>query len=764
MRLVFRRHRSVATRLRSRSNVRRLAFEGLERRELLTTFNVTSNDLTGPGSLLKAVELANQTPGLDTIQFEPGLQIDLTNGPLSGELGVVRLTESAVIDGAHSTVFSTPVWISSAGDINNDSTVDNPFTIEASPSMRFLQVGTVGEDNSGIEVTVRNLKAEQLNQFARGELNSSLTVENVEMTGFRAVTHPEDSFIQGTFRNLTIRDTAISRSKNFGELVYAGDSAFIFVGGIGGSGDLVMENVTMIDNYSAGAILWTGGSATIVSSRFVASGGIQMFDTNATIVNSVFDLVSSDENSNSIFAGAASQIDLIASTVRVEFHGDPPSSSGVEFNGRPLLASGGHITLKGSAVYGGQADSEFGQFPGIAYYATQGGTLSADNFSWVSPVDDQSSEALKLLFQNPNLRTEAPGLSTDLFEAYPQSVTPLLGTPEDLGALIDVIPEAGTGGANELVNPIDGQPILLDALGNPRVDGNDRRNIGAVQLTLAPHLTLDATGDGSATLSWSQPLDSPTGPITGYTVFYREAGLGSWTEVAVPSPAITGFTVAGLTNGVTYEFEVAAVKQGGVGPRSNLVEATPYGAVQPPQPVATPGVYQVELNWAVPAAGGYAISGYGVYYRLTGAATWTYFGETTDTSVNVTGLQPGTDYEFGLKTKTTAGQLSSQLGTTAASTLDDLGELFTNLREQVDLLCDSGVLNQGQCRSLLVKLDRAELKVSQNKVHVAINQLNALNQEVTGYGRGSVLTTEETDRLLDPLDRLIEDLQSLWGN
>ena len=66
--------------------------------------------------------------------------------------------------------------------------------------------------------------------------------------------------------------------------------------------------------------------------------------------------------------------------------------------------------------------------------------------------------------------------------------------------------------------------------------------------------------------------------------------------------AETAVRIVGFTNGVTYEFEVAAVTAAGDGPRSNLVSATPYGPVQPPQPVATPGVYEVELDWSVPTA------------------------------------------------------------------------------------------------------------------------------------------------------------------
>ena len=44
-----------ARRLQSKRNVRKLAIEGLEHRELLTTFNVTSSDLTWPMATTKEV-------------------------------------------------------------------------------------------------------------------------------------------------------------------------------------------------------------------------------------------------------------------------------------------------------------------------------------------------------------------------------------------------------------------------------------------------------------------------------------------------------------------------------------------------------------------------------------------------------------------------------------------------------------------------------------------------------------------------------------
>lgn len=56
----------------------------------------------------------------------------------------------------------------------------------------------------------------------------------------------------------------------------------------------------------------------------------------------------------------------------------------------------------------------------------------------------------------------------------------------------------------------------------------------------------------------------------------------------------------------------------------------------------------IALSWtAASFAGGSAITGYNVYYRITGSGSlWTLFGNTAGTSSTVTGLTTGTNYDF----------------------------------------------------------------------------------------------------------------------
>jgi hypothetical protein len=626
-----------------------------------TTFNVTSTSLTGPGSFLEAVENANDTPGPDIIQFDPDLRIDLTSNDRAYREGVFHITESVTIDGAGSTVFSNPTWVSTAGDINNDDDADNPGTIINTPAMRFLRIGNRGRDNSDIDVRVENLNCEQLNNFAKAQDGVSLTLENVTVQGNRSIAPTQDAFISGSFENLTIKNSTLSNSVTFAEAAYVGNSLWTFAGGIAGNGNLEMENVTMRNNQSAGAVLWTGGTVTIVSSRFIYAGGIQVLDSDATIINSAFDFgFEGDVGYNSVVAGPGASIDLIASTVVTGFHGSSP-----DYNGLPLQAYGGTINLTETAVYGGASNLPEGDLPGLAYYATEGGAFTADDHSWVSPVDDQSANDLRDLFDNSELLTEDPGLSRD-FLPYPQSITPLaVGTDEEPGVLIDVI----DGGLF-----FDGSEITLDVLGNARVDGNEKRDIGAVQLNLAPHLAVESTREGAVGLVWNKPLD-PVPPLTGYEICY---GTGTdpdlsgaapcpGTIVDVPGADKLTATVENLVNGTPYWFYVRGVSPA-AGPWSNGVTDTPFAPIEPPDVTATPGDREVQLSWPEPAAGGHpGPLLYSVVYRPVGTDAWVAGPSLlSDLTSTIPGLMNGTPYEFGVYATANDGA-KSELGSATAT-------------------------------------------------------------------------------------------------
>ncbi|HLY81593.1 MAG TPA: fibronectin type III domain-containing protein, partial [Acidimicrobiales bacterium] len=91
----------------------------------------------------------------------------------------------------------------------------------------------------------------------------------------------------------------------------------------------------------------------------------------------------------------------------------------------------------------------------------------------------------------------------------------------------------------------------------------------------APTLTAATSGNGQVGLSWTAPSSDGGSQITNYTI-YR--GTTSGGEVFLATIGnVTSYVDAGLTNGMTYYYTVAAVNVAGTGPMSNELSATPAG-------------------------------------------------------------------------------------------------------------------------------------------------------------------------------------------
>jgi hypothetical protein len=75
----------------------------------------------------------------------------------------------------------------------------------------------------------------------------------------------------------------------------------------------------------------------------------------------------------------------------------------------------------------------------------------------------------------------------------------------------------------------------------------------------APTALSALAGNGEVTLSWLPPSSDGGSPLTNYVVEYKLSSDSSWTVFATPVSTSTTATVTGLTNGVSYDFEVSAV-------------------------------------------------------------------------------------------------------------------------------------------------------------------------------------------------------------
>jgi hypothetical protein len=164
--------------------------------------------------------------------------------------------------------------------------------------------------------------------------------------------------------------------------------------------------------------------------------------------------------------------------------------------------------------------------------------------------------------------------------------------------------------------------------------------VGAVQ---GVHLT---PGDGSITLSWAAPLRAPgSAAVVDYKARCR-AGDGEWIEADEGVSLETTAIVEGLTNGVEYQCEVAAV-----GTASEGAWTAASTAVAPMAPPGTPAKPTVEaadnsVRITVTPLGEPGVSAYRYECSGDGGATWSPAVEVgaVDTTARIGGLKNGAQY------------------------------------------------------------------------------------------------------------------------
>jgi hypothetical protein len=155
-------------------------------------------------------------------------------------------------------------------------------------------------------------------------------------------------------------------------------------------------------------------------------------------------------------------------------------------------------------------------------------------------------------------------------------------------------------------------------------------------------------GATSATVTWVAPASNGGAAITDYTVQSRTtAGPGAWSSFAHTASTALSQTVTSLTNGTSYDFQVAAVNSVGTGAFDSFATATPVGTTtKPQQPVITSavaGVLSATITWTV-NDGGSAVTSSTV--TITGGAGGTQTLSGAGLSLKITGLTAGTSYTF----------------------------------------------------------------------------------------------------------------------
>jgi prepilin-type N-terminal cleavage/methylation domain-containing protein len=155
----------------------------------------------------------------------------------------------------------------------------------------------------------------------------------------------------------------------------------------------------------------------------------------------------------------------------------------------------------------------------------------------------------------------------------------------------------------------------------------------AIPAVPAPTLTTTVSNT-TVYLSWTQPVD-----YVNAAVQYRLTGSSAWTTASTVNSTSTSIT--GLTHGSSYDFQIVATFSNGDPTASNAVTNAIPASAAPALSVQRSNGTQAQLLWTTSAD----YTGATVYYRVTGATSWSSF-TTGNNNTAVYGLSSGSTYNF----------------------------------------------------------------------------------------------------------------------
>jgi chitodextrinase len=220
----------------------------------------------------------------------------------------------------------------------------------------------------------------------------------------------------------------------------------------------------------------------------------------------------------------------------------------------------------------------------------------------------------------------------------------------------------------------------VDTSGNPSAYSNTAQGQTAAD-NVAPTAPTDLTASNvtavSIDLSWTASSDNVG--VTGYLIYGREIS-GSFAVIGSTGGTTTSFPVTGLTPGTTYQFFVRAVDAAGnQSANSNTVTETTLAGSGDTDPPTAPlnltasGLTSssVTLSWDPSTdTGGSGVAGYQVFGLIGSNPTPVFFGSTVgvgSTTIILTGLVPGTNYQFFVRAVDGAGNLSANSNTVSVT-------------------------------------------------------------------------------------------------
>ncbi len=223
-------------------------------------------------------------------------------------------------------------------------------------------------------------------------------------------------------------------------------------------------------------------------------------------------------------------------------------------------------------------------------------------------------------------------------------VTPLLG-----GAVAQTPTTFNSAATSEVVTGLTNGASYTFTVAAFNVNGSGPASAIAALTTIGapgtPTAVSATPADGQALVSWTAPPSNGLA-ITGYTVTPFVGGVAQAPRIF--NSAATTQTVAGLANGTTVTFKVAASTVFTRGLKSKASPAIVVGAPNAPTAVsAAPGAALATVHWTAPVANnGAAITGYVITPFVGGVAQAPRAFLSTATTQTVTGLTSGSSFVF----------------------------------------------------------------------------------------------------------------------
>ncbi|MDE0520741.1 MAG: fibronectin type III domain-containing protein, partial [Boseongicola sp.] len=179
----------------------------------------------------------------------------------------------------------------------------------------------------------------------------------------------------------------------------------------------------------------------------------------------------------------------------------------------------------------------------------------------------------------------------------------------------------------------------------------------------APSVSTDGVRaeSGAVRLAWTAPASQAR--ITGYAYRHKlsSAGNDGWTLVEVNDPAARSAKITGLTDNESYDYQVRADHAGRLGWFSGSTTKTFFAPPSAPLLLSTRDTTEdaISFGWAEPSNWGAAFNmilmtgrDYRYEWKPSTATGWEGREFNSNTrSVTVTGLSPGTTYDFRVRAK-----------------------------------------------------------------------------------------------------------------